>query len=56
MMSDDFVPIEKLLPFPDPVFSKKVLEMFDDTSLAWWRESLKHLKPPPPDDEPTATE
>jgi hypothetical protein len=51
-MSHDFTPIEKLLSFPaagsDSAFSEKVIKMFDDPSLAWWSESLKCLKPPPP--------
>jgi hypothetical protein len=55
-MSDEFIAIEKLLTFPDPEFSqKKILEMFDDRSLEWWRESLACLRPPsPPDDGTTA--
>ena len=51
-MSDEFIALEKLLPFPDPECSqKKILEMFDDRSLEWWRESLSCLRPPSPDDE-----
>jgi hypothetical protein len=51
MMSDEFVPLEKLLPFLDPECDQKIVEMFSDASLDWWRKSLACLRPPPPDDE-----
>jgi hypothetical protein len=55
-MSDEFVPLEKLLPFPadDSSSSGSILEMFSDASLAWWSKSLACLRPPPPDDETSA--
>ena len=56
MKETKFIPLEKLLPFPDPERDQKIVEMFSDASLTWWRESLGCLRPPPSDDGTTAAE